>query len=392
MDVRAIVLIGPAGESNDRPTPVTDSQENFAGIPFSILPVLGHTALGRVVECLKCAGIDSVTVLSAANAESPYVKDSDHPKIRWQNVANAQLWRAAEDEFDHLARGGAELVLVVRLGAYAEIEIDPLLQFHLDQCNHITQVAAADGPLDYFVLSGSRRNDAAFLLRNKLGRMRVQARPYITGGYVNRLQTAADLRRLTLDSLLQKTSIRPQGEQVRPGVWLGQGAKIDHNVRLVAPCYIGPYARVRSGSLITRGSSLEHHTIVDCGTVVEASTLLPFSYLGPGLDLVHSVVGSNRIASVKHAAELEIEDKTLVSVVPTSSIWRTVRHASRLVSFVPHQIFVNLFGGRKAQESRPCLESIDSDFDPRTVARPVVQDHQPLTPSVVTRMREYGNQ
>ncbi|PYY20308.1 MAG: hypothetical protein DMG60_00550 [Acidobacteria bacterium] len=263
MDVRAIVLIGPAGESNDRPTPVTDSQENFAGIPFSILPVLGHTALGRVVECLKCAGIDSVTVLSAANAESPFVKDSDHPKIKWQNVADAQLWRAAEDEFDHLARGGAELVLVVRLGAYAEIEIDPLLQFHLDQCNHITQVAAADGPLDYFVLSGSRRNDAAFLLRNKLGRMRVQARPYITGGYVNRLQTAADLRRLTLDSLLQKTSIRPQGEQVRPGVWLGQGAKIDHNVRLVAPCYIGPYARVRSGSLITRGSSLEHHTIVD---------------------------------------------------------------------------------------------------------------------------------
>jgi carbonic anhydrase/acetyltransferase-like protein (isoleucine patch superfamily) len=320
------------------------------------------------------------------------VEDSHRPDIKWQNVSSSQLWRAAEDEFDDLARGGAELVLVLRLGAYAEVEIDPLLQFHLDQRNHTTQVVADDGPLDFFVLSGSRRNDAAYLLRNRLGKMRVQTQPYATGGYVNRLQTAADLRRLALDGLMQKALIRPHGEQVRPGVWLGQGARIDRSVRLVAPCYVGPYARVRSGSLITRGSSLEHHSIVDCGTVVEASTLLPLSYLGAGLDLAHSVVGFKRIASIKRCAELETEDKTLVSVVPASSIWRTVHNASRLVTFVPHQMALKLFGGRKLESSRPCTENVDNGFDARVVARPVTQDRQPLTPSVVTRMREYGNQ
>ena len=390
MDVRAIVLLGLAGEGNDRATPVLDSSENFAGTPLAVLPVLGQPVLHRVVDRLKCAGVDSVSVLSAARA--PLVDDCYPPGIKWQNVADTQLWRASEEEFDHLAHDGAELVLVVRLGAYAEVEIDPLLQFHLDQRNHITQVVDADGPLDFFVLSGSRRNDAAFLLRNKLGKVRVQSRSFVTSGYVNRLQTLADLRRLTLDSLLQKTSIQPQGEQFRPGVWVGQAAKIEGDVRLVAPCYIGPFTRVRSGSLITRGSSLEHHSVVDCGTVVEASTLLPFSYLGAGLDLVHSIVGSNRIASLKHAAELEMEDKTLVSVVPASSFWRTVRDASRLVSFVPHQMFAKLFGERKIKETRPCPESGESGFDPRAVARPVTQERQPLTPSVVTRMREYGNQ
>ena len=392
MDVRAIVLIGFPGEPNDQPDSAPESLENFAGVPLGLLPVLGQPVLHRIVDRLKSAGIDSFSVLNAAEATLPLVEDARRGDINWQDVSSSQAWRAAEDEFDGLARGGAELVLVLRLGAYAEIEIDPLLQFHLDQRNHTTQVCAADGPLDFFVLSGSRRNDAAFLLRNKLGKMRVQTRPFITGGYVNRLQTVADLRRLTVDSLVQKTTIQPCGEQFRPGVWVGPGAKIERNVRLVAPCYVGPSARVRSGSLITRGSSIEHHSVVDCGTVVEASTVLPLSYLGAGLDLVHSVVGLKRIASVKYSAELETTDSSLVSVVPASSIWRTVHDASRLVTFVPHQIVAKLFGGRKLQSAHPCPESADQVFDPRAVARPVAQERQPLTSSVVTQMREYGNQ
>src|SRR5215813_1200792 len=392
MDVRAIVLIGFPGELNDGSSSVPESFENFAGVPLGFLPVLGQPVLHRVVDRLKSAGIDSLSVLNAAELTSPLVEDARRGDLKWQNVTSSQAWRAAEEEFDALARGGAELALVLRLGPYAEIEIDPLLQFHLDQRNHTTQVCAADGLLDFFVLSGSRRNDAAFLLRNKLGKMRVQTRRFTTDGYINRLQTAADLRQLTVDSLLQKTSIRPDGEQFRPGVWVGQGARIERNVRLVAPCYVGPSARVRSGSLITRGSSIEHHSVVDCGTVVEASTLLPLSYLGSGLDLVHSVVGFKRIASVKYSAELETEDTSLVSVVPASSIWRTVHDASRLLAFVPHQMFKKLFGGRKLQNAVPCPESSDQAFDPRAVARPVAQECQPLTSSVVTRMREYGNQ
>src|SRR5205814_9484967 len=110
-----------------------------------------------------------------------------------------------------------------------------------------------------------------------LGKLYLLLHSFVNSGYVNLLQTLADHLRLTLYSLLQKTSIQPQGEQFRPGVWVGQAAKIEGDVLLVAPCYIGPFTRVRSGSLITRGSSLEHHSVVDCGTVVEASTLLPFS-------------------------------------------------------------------------------------------------------------------
>lgn len=256
MDVRAIVLTGvEVDSSNDMPL-VNDSLETFSGIPHALLPVLGRPVLHHVVDRLKSAGVDSISVLNAADSSLPLIEEAKRPDLRWKDVPGAQLWRVAEEEFDELVQAGAEMVMVLRLGAYAEVEVDPLLQYHLDQRNHTTQVFAADGPLDFFVLCASRRNDARFLLRNKLAKMRVQTQPYQTYGYVNRLQTVGDLRRLTLDSFLQKTSIRPQGKQIRPGIWVAEGAKVDRKVRLVAPCYVGSHARVRAGALITRGSSL----------------------------------------------------------------------------------------------------------------------------------------
>lgn len=388
MDVRAIVLLGIEVDSNDHPALVNDSPETFSGTPLAFLPVLGRSVLHHVADRLKSAGIDSISVLNGTDPSLPLTEEARRSDFRWKDVPAAQLWRTAEEEFDELVQAGAEMVIVLRLGAYAEVEVDPLLQYHLDQRNHTTQVFALDGPLDFFVLCGSRRNDARFLLRNKLAKMRVQTQPYQTSGYVNRLQTVGDLRRLTLDSLLQRTSIQPQGRQIRPGIWVAEGAKIDRNVRLVAPCYVGLHARLRAGSLVTRGSSIEHHSVVDRGTVVEASTLLPLSYLGAGLDLVHSVVGFKRIASIRHSAQLEIEDPSLVSVVPSTSASRTLAHAMNLVTFLPRELFSGMFSKRKLRKSQPALERMTPGFDGNAVAQTVTQNRQQLTAGAVARIRE----
>jgi len=388
MDVRAIIITGVAGESIDQAASNRDSSEAFSGVPYALLPVLGRPVLHYVADRLKAAGIDSISVLNSADPTLPLIEDALRPDLCWKNVPASQLWRAAQEEFDDLVQAGAEMVMVLRLGAYAEVEIDPLLQYHLDQRNHTTQVLAPDGPLDFFVFSGSRRNDATVLLRNKLTKMRVQTQPYRTNGYVNRLQTARDFRQLALDGFLQKNSIRPQGREARPGVWLGEGAKIDRNVRLVAPCYVGPHVRVRSGSLITRGSCLEHHTVVDRHTVVEASTLLPLSYLGAGLDLMHSVVGYKRMVSIRYSAQMEIEDASLVSIVPSTSVLRTLTHAMNLVTFLPREMFSSLLGSRKRRKSQPALERMTPGFDGRAVAHTITQDRPRLTAGVVARIRE----
>ena len=387
MDVRAILITGVPAELNDIPGPLTNS-EAFAGIPNALLPVLGRPLLHHVADRLKNSGIDSISVLNAADPSLPLIEEAYRPDLRWKNVPAAQIWRVAEEEFDELVQAGAEMVIVLRLGDYVEVDPDRLLQYHLDERNHTTQVASSDGPLDFFVLCGSRRNDARFLLRNKLTKMRVQTQPYRTDAYVNRLQNVMDLRQLALDSLLRKTSIEPQGRQVRPGIWIGEGAKIDRNVRLVAPCYIGPWARVRTGSLITRGSSLEHHSIVERGTVVEGSTLLPLSCVGAGLDLVHSVVGCRQMASVKHSAQLEIQDPSLLSVVPSTSVSRTLSHAINLIAYLPRQMMGSVFGTRKVLKPQPALEKLATGFDATAVAHTMTQDRQRLTAGAVARIRE----
>jgi carbonic anhydrase/acetyltransferase-like protein (isoleucine patch superfamily) len=353
-----------------------------------MLPVLGRSPLRRLIDRLEKTGVDGVSVLNGADATLPLVAEA-RTELNWKDVAADQVWRAAEDEFDRLVQNGAEMVIVMRLGAYTEVDVDALLQFHIDQKNHVTQACAADGPLEIFVLSASRRNDAAFLFRNQLTKLRIPSRPFMVAGYVNRLSSAADIRRLTLDSFNLRNSIQPLGEQTRPGVWIEPGAKIDRGVRLVAPCYVGASSRVRTGSLITRGSSIEHHSIVDCGSVVEASTLLPFSHLGIGLDLMHSVVGFKKIASLKYVSELEVADAKLVALVPPSSALRTLSHAANLLSFIPRQM-VRSMAGRKQRKSQVDPDRQQS-FNPSSVSDAVPQDRQPLTPSVAG-MRRYGNQ
>jgi hypothetical protein len=393
MDVRAILLTGVPTESNDGSlAPSASSEEMFAGVPLALIPVLGQSVLHRLAARLAGSGIDSISVINAADPSIPFVAEACWGGLRWKNVSPDQIWSAAEEEFNHAAQAGAELVLVIRVGAYAELAIDPLLQFHLDQRNHTTQAAGPDGPLDLFVLSGSRRNDATFLFRNRLQSMRVGTSPYITTDYINRLCTSSDLRQLVLDSFALKTSIEPVGEQVRPGIWIAKGARVERGVRLVAPCYIGESARVRAGSLITRGSSLEHHSVVDCGSVVEGSTLLPFSYLGTGLDLMHSVVGLKRIASVKYSSELEVEDGTLVSSVSAAPAMRTLSQTIDLLACVPRQIIRSFLGRPRLRPLQIDPERPPANFDPAAVTKPAIPDRQKLAPGVLPKMREYGNQ
>ena len=125
--------------------------------------------------------------------------------------------------------------------------------------------------------------------------------------------------------MLEKNAIRPVGKEIKPGVWVGEGARIHRKARVVAPAFIGAHSKIRASALITRGSVIEHHAEVDCGTVVENSTVLPFTYVGAGLDVMHSVVGFRRLSHLLRNVEVEISDDKLVGMSPASAVSRTGR-------------------------------------------------------------------
>jgi len=220
-------------------------------------------------------------------------------------------------------------------------------------------VDSENEPLDLFVLSVSARRDAAALFKNRMERMRRECAPFYVKGYFNRLETTADLRRLAVDGLLAKNAIRPEGTEIKPGIWVGTGARIHRKARVIAPAFIGAHAKVRASALITRGTVIEHHGDVDCGTVVENSSVLPFTRVGAGLDVMHSVVGFRRLAHLRQNVEVEIADEKFVGMVPLTPLSRLAGSTAALFAFIPMQIYRGLTASSQRTSAAQCPESLE---------------------------------
>jgi hypothetical protein len=125
---------------------------------------------------------------------------------------------------------------------------------------------------------------------------------------------------------------------------------IEKGARVLAPAFIGESARVRAGAVITRCSSIEHHAQVDCGSVVENSSVLPYSYVGAGLDLAHSVAGMRQVANLRRDVIVEIADPKLIDQVSATAGRNVLSSAAEFLSYLPRIAWQGIFtGGRQPQ-------------------------------------------
>jgi NDP-sugar pyrophosphorylase family protein len=334
MDVKAILLIGGGPDySHNASSPA----ELLGGIPLAHFDVLGLPVVEHMLRRLQSFGVSHATLLHhPPSAGGRFLSAShDYSQLNVQRIpANGNLWQAAGDAFENCLAAGADLVLILRLGAYAEVDYEALIQHHIDQHCSVTPVVDAHGrQLDQFLLNAAACNDAVVLFSSRMTRLRKRQKPFRVAGYVNRLRTASDLRRLAIDAFLGRNSIEPQGTQIRPGVWVHAGAKVHRNARIVAPAFIGEHAKIRSSAVITRASVVEHHAEVDCGTVVEGSTILPFTSLGAGLDVAHSVCCLQRLTDLSRNTEVEINDGRILGIKGLSPLLRMAGIAAEFLRF-----------------------------------------------------------
>lgn len=387
MDVRAILVVGNAAPQR------LSGNESFAGVPFALCDVLGKSVLLRTIQRLQRYGVTNIVSICEKNAFAAL----DPKFIRQCNLVPEErgLWRCAEAVFNDLVQKGAELVLVIRLGAYAEIDYEDFIQSHLEQNAHSTIAVDNRGyRIGAVAVWASRRNDAAYLFRHSFEEFRVPSREYVCRCYVNRLVTATDFRQLTIDALLQHNQLAPVGSEVRPGVWAASTARIHPRARIVAPAYIGEHARICASAVITRFSTIEHHAVVDCGTVIENTTVAPYTYVGAGLDLNYSVVGNGRIANLRRDVEVEIKDPKLVATVPTSAPVRALRAMAGLATYVPQQFIRGLFASSQRSMPSDIPAAVQTPSTAlKEPARPQgSMDSTPEFPSDFAVARRYGNE
>jgi NDP-sugar pyrophosphorylase family protein len=385
MDVRAVLILGVPSESH----------ETIAGAPYALTDVLGKPVVFHVLERLRAGGITDAAVVTEAPISTWPIGCSVN--ANWVQATGDQVWRSAEQLMEGHIDAGADIVVILRIGAYTEIDFNELVQCHVSGRQRMTAVLDSRGiPLDVFAVWSSRRNDAAFLLRHRLREFRSRCEFFTFDGYVNRLTSVHDLRTLAIDGLMQRISISPDGHEVKPGVWAGRGAQIHRRARVLSPAFIGAGSRVRAAAVITRCTVLEHHTVVDCGTVVENSSTLPYTYLGAGLDVTQSVVGHSRVWNLKRNVEVEFADSRLIGEASSNAPLRALGSLLSLASFLPSQLVRGLFTPRH----RECAPSLPDSLSAPAAALEASASIKSVAPAVdagefprnLVVARRYGNE
>ena len=337
MDIRGLILIDIDQTRED--------QELFS-TPAGLVDVAGKSAMIRTAERLHHAGIGPITAVTATETTAPGTRNYDPIQLTQVTAPQDRFWRAAENAFNDLVQQGAELVILIKIGAYVEADFERLIQFHLDGQCRASQLSYLGEPLQIFCLSASRRNDAASLFRSQLTKCRSECPQLEHFGYINFLGNAGDVRQFAIDILTRQTETCPAGKEIKPGVWVGAGAQTERGARLLAPAYVGASACIRSGAVITRCSTVEHHAHVDLGTVIENSSVLAYSYVGAGLDLAHSVTGRAHVANLRRGATVPVPDRKLVATLGESSAHKLFASAGEFMSYLPRQVWRGIWGER----------------------------------------------
>ncbi|MGH9528710.1 MAG: hypothetical protein ACRD2S_02195 [Terriglobales bacterium] len=277
----------------------------FGGHPLACYEVLGETLLQRTLNALSDSGIEQQTVLTEQPASE---------RLFPSRVPSAGRFFSAWEEAvgQHLDQG-AEILAFIRLGAYLEIDFAELLEFHRQASGVLTQVYDHKSAFDLAIVTTSQLRGDTGSYRGRLSSLIPYHRRYQFTGYANRLREPQDLRQLAHDGLFGRNSIRPCGEEVTPGVWIGEGASIDSSACITGPAYIGARSRVRGSCLINGVTTIERDCEVDFGTTVTDSSVLPETYLGIGLNFSHSIVAANGLFHLDRNVAVEISDRNLVA-------------------------------------------------------------------------------
>jgi NDP-sugar pyrophosphorylase family protein len=321
--IAGIVLVQGSNQSHSFSS-LSSGDVPFGKRNLALVDLLGESVLNRVVSRLQKFGIAPITVISDTELDHAPKSNGDG-KAALEYSSSNTLPTSLQQVLNEFSKRDAKAVVSIQLSAYAEVDYSDLLRFHCDHGKPATSVYDAEGPLQISVFNLKQLMQNAELLCDSWNgsswdRNRSLGRRYSFDGYVNRLETPYDFRRLAQDALYKRCELRPAGREIRPGLWVGDWARIDSAARIVSPAYIGARSKVRAAALITRGSCLEHHCEVDCRTIIDDAHILPFTYLGPGLEVEHALVDGGRLLHLARNLELQIHDRKLLGRLGSPSL------------------------------------------------------------------------
>jgi NDP-sugar pyrophosphorylase family protein len=270
-------------------------------LPDPSSPILGKNLVERVLERLRktgshepsiIAGADKQLFFAPSNGSDGHADDGDGAIAQWM-------------------RQGVELLILTRADTYSDLDYSELVRFHLAKGAGVSRAYTSKGALATAVIT-LRALAGCDHYREKISMLARSGERYFYAGYVNGLASAQDFRQLVEDGLNGRCGLSPLADEVKPGVWIGEGADIDSTAVITPPAFIGHQARVRAYAAVCGASAIERHSEIDCGTTVEEAWVLEASYIGLALDVRRSIVNRETLFHLDRNVAIGIADRRLL--------------------------------------------------------------------------------
>jgi hypothetical protein len=268
--------------------------------PMALWELLGKSVLDHTVDHLYRSGVERISI----------IEESEHQQ-------NNTFWR----EWDRIATQylaqGVRMLLLIRLGSYAEVDIEHLIRAHRQTESSITQVCSGQRLLDIVLVDGKKLRSGDGSFRGRLNSIIPHQRTYDCAGYCNPLASAQDFRALVQDSLLGRTQIKPQGQEISSGIWCSEGGTIEPSAKIESPAYLGTGVHISALCRVSGASAIERNCKVDYGTVIDRCCIFPDTYVGIGLQVRDALVTSSGLFHLGRNLALDIKDLRLFANVRT---------------------------------------------------------------------------
>lgn len=317
-----------AGGEGTRLRPLTSNQ------PKPMLPVANRPMMEHIIRLVRRYHISDivVTVAYLASVIRKYFGDGSDLGVRlYYAMEETPLGTAGsvKNAADELT----ETFLVISGDALTDIDVDVVLAYHREKRSMATVVLKrTENPLDFgIVIVEDDGKIARFLEKPGWGqvfsdtintgiylfepeildfipdgpadfsedvfpRLVEKGAPiygFVTENYWCDVGNLDSYRQVHADVLDGKVDIDIAGFELKPGVWIGEGAEIDPSAEIVGPALIGDFCRIDSGVRLGEYSVLGNNVILRADVSVERAIVHDNAYVGELSQLRGCVVGKN---------------------------------------------------------------------------------------------------
>jgi hypothetical protein len=133
------------------------------------------------------------------------------------------------------------------------------------------------------------------------------------------------------------TPARVRVSELRPGVWVGSGARIAPAAELRGPCWIGEGVTIGAGAVIGPGAIIEERAVIGAGGRVAHSVVGPDTFVGRLTCIADSIAVGSLLINWRNDSVLRVPDSFLLcslvdmpSLVPNTGAARALAALVRL--------------------------------------------------------------